>query len=383
MTPFSFYEHNGNFVFEICTLKDICQETKDAVAAHKKPYIVSLSGLSLEDNMEMLDRIYSSPENISAIELNLACPNIPGKPVIAYDFEQMEKVLNAITSHPKYATIPLGVKVAPYFDGPHFAQCTDLICKYPVRYIVCINTVGNGLFVDAENECEAIAPRNGLGGLSGGFVKHTALANVRSVYRLLQERGKAAEIDVVGVGGVHCGRDAFELILCGARAVQIGTCHWTEGPGCFCRIAAELEGIMAAKGYATVEQFRGALKGYIKPSRTTAGSSTIMSAAATVLRTPAKMLQQQQSGSGSGNEKGYSVEGEEEEGIDGGMVSDAAAGKTAPATPLQKLLADLHSPTKSALQGYLVPVLLAVVVALLALLAVSPLARSTMPVVEL
>jgi dihydroorotate dehydrogenase len=27
--------------------------------------------------------------SINAVELNLACPNIPGKPTVAYDFEQV------------------------------------------------------------------------------------------------------------------------------------------------------------------------------------------------------------------------------------------------------------------------------------------------------
>ena len=68
-----------------------------------------------------------------------------------------------------------------------------------------------------------------------------------------------SSIDVVGVGGVQSGRDAFELILCGATAVQVGTCHWTEGPGCFDRICSELRDIMKEKGYAKVEDFRGKL----------------------------------------------------------------------------------------------------------------------------
>ena len=42
----------------------------------------------------------------------------------------------------------------------------------------------------------------------------------------LAELGRG-DIDVIGVGGVSTGRDAFEMILCGAKAVQVGTCHWT------------------------------------------------------------------------------------------------------------------------------------------------------------
>jgi dihydroorotate dehydrogenase (fumarate) len=62
------------------------------------------------------------------------------------------------------------------------------------------------------------------------------------------------EIDIVGVGGVASGDDAFQLILCGAKAVQVATTHWLEGPECFDRIARELSLIMVRKGYTSVEQ---------------------------------------------------------------------------------------------------------------------------------
>lgn len=78
----------------------------------------------------------------------------------------------------------------------------------------------------------------------------------------LIKHGKENDIDVVGVGGVASGRDAFELILCGAKAVQVGTCHWTEGSSCFERIHNELLHIMIKKGYTSIEDFRGKLKNY-------------------------------------------------------------------------------------------------------------------------
>ena len=59
-----------------------------------------------------------------------------------------------------------------------------------------------------------------------------------------------------GVGGVMCGMDAFEHILCGASAVQVGTCHRLEGPKCFDRITAELEAIMARKVHRIVMSHR-------------------------------------------------------------------------------------------------------------------------------
>lgn len=58
--------------------------------------------------------------------------------------------------------------------------------------------------------------------------------------------------------------DAFEMILCGASAVQVGTCHWNEGPKCFDRICKELEDLMAKKGYSSIEDFKGKLKEWSK-----------------------------------------------------------------------------------------------------------------------
>ena len=187
----------------------------------------------------------------------------------------MELALQKIVAQLNFGSIPLGIKLAPYFDKPQFEKAVEVIAKYPVQFVVCVNSIGNALFVDAENECEAIAPREGLGGLGGGFVKHAALANVRMLHRLFNASGRT-DIDIVGVGGVCSGQDAFELLLCGAKAVQIGTCHWTEGAACFERIATELEVIIRNKGYTYIEDFRGKLKPYVAPNRSiTAGGWTV------------------------------------------------------------------------------------------------------------
>lgn len=240
----------------------ISEEAMRSLSAFDKPYLVSLSGCSLDDNLEMLSRVMDV-DGIAGIELNLACPNVPGKPIIAYDFDMMEKWIKKICAHPKFKKKPLGVKMAPYFDAPHFEQAASIIVKYPVKFITCINTIGNALMVDIDNEMPSMLAKGGFGGLGGGYLKPTALANVNTMYRLLADK-KRSDIDIIGVGGISSGKDAFEMLLVGAKAVQVGTCHWTEGAGCFERIASELEDIMKSKGYSSIEDFRGKLKSYSK-----------------------------------------------------------------------------------------------------------------------
>ena len=121
--------------------------TESVGANPDKPYMVSISGKNLDDNIQMLKLIAKASKSdprIAAVELNLACPNVIGKPIIAYDFDQMDSVLAAVAS---LGGIPkLGVKMPPYMDGPHFERAAQVINKYKgmVKYVASINTIGNG-----------------------------------------------------------------------------------------------------------------------------------------------------------------------------------------------------------------------------------------------
>ena len=68
------------------------------------------------------------------------------------------------------------------------------------------------------------------------------------------------DCDIIGCGGITSGLDAFEHILCGASAVQIGTQFHIEGDTVFKRISNELETIMKDKNYLKLSDFRGKLK---------------------------------------------------------------------------------------------------------------------------
>lgn len=213
-----------------------------------KNHFLSLVGLSIEETHHIL-KIVEASDYKGLIEVNLSCPNVPGKPQIAYDFETTDAILAEIFS---YYTKPLGVKLPPYFDIVHFDQAAAIFNKYPLAFINSINSIGNGLVI--EDEKVVIKPKNGFGGLGGDYIKPTALANVHAFYQRLNP-----SIKIIGTGGVKTGRDAFEHILCGASMVQVGTALYQEGPEIFARLTKELKDIMAEKGYESIEDFRGKL----------------------------------------------------------------------------------------------------------------------------
>lgn len=141
-------------------------------------------------------------------ELNLSCPNVPGKPQIAYDFETTEKILSEVFA---YFTKPLiGIKLPPYFDMAHFDQAAAIFNKFPLSFVNCVNSIGNGIYID--DETVVIRPKMALAELVVNTSNRLPL-----LMFMLFINGSIPTIQIIiGTGGVLTGRDAFEHILCGA-----------------------------------------------------------------------------------------------------------------------------------------------------------------------
>jgi dihydroorotate dehydrogenase (fumarate) len=215
-----------------------------------KPVIASVAGLGEEDFPTIAEAINAAQPDL--MEVNLSCPNIPGKPQIGYDPETSERVLKKV--RPK-VSVPMGVKLPPYFDPAHHEAMGKVLGRCGVDFLNMINSVGNGLVVDPERETVVIRPKGGFGGLGGRLIKPVALANVRAFYKFFD-----GKLPIIGTGGIVGGIDVFEHFLCGASAVQIGTVLVEEGLDVFGRLEAELTAVLTGKGYRSILECRGQLK---------------------------------------------------------------------------------------------------------------------------
>jgi len=227
-----------------------------------KPFFLSVCGLSVEENLQILNKVVEFPHSnfyVNGIELNLSCPNIIGKPQLGYDFPAFSETLRKIYEIDGLKNYTVGLKLPPYFDPAHWEQAIETIKSYTksskLEFVTCCNSIGNGLVINYEEERTVIRPKEGHGGIGGDYIKPIALANVRQFYKHLGNH-----VDVIGCGGVKSGRDAFEHILAGASAVQIGTSIHKNSPDKFNQIHCELEDIMTKKGYVYLSKFKGQLK---------------------------------------------------------------------------------------------------------------------------
>lgn len=222
---------------------------------YKKPVIASVVWFDItseESDFRQIVKEMQNNSDIDLIEVNLSCPNVVWKPQIWYDFEASEKLIKQVVD---LWTKPIWLKLPPYFEPIHQEQMANIIKKYNVSFITCINSVWNTLIIDPETETPLIKPKGWFWGLGGDYVKPIALANVRWFYKLLWDKVK-----IIWVWGISNWIDVFEFLLAWASIVQIGTVFAKEGESCFYRINEEFKNYTEKKGYKDISEIIWKLK---------------------------------------------------------------------------------------------------------------------------
>ena len=196
------------------------------------PLLVSVAGDTVAEFASMCEAV-SRDGRVSAIELNLSCPNVEhgGGTFCASPSTVGEAVAasrEAVTDEK-----PLFVKLTN--DGVvGNAMAAE---EAGADAVTVINTIP-ALVLDAAEKRVFLR-----GGLSGPAIKPVAL---RAVY----EVSRAVNIPVVGCGGISNGTDVAEFMLAGATAVQIGAGGFVREPR---EILAEFEEYLSGAGLVARE----------------------------------------------------------------------------------------------------------------------------------
>ncbi|MCK4929084.1 MAG: dihydroorotate dehydrogenase [Methanosarcinales archaeon] len=169
------------------------------------PVIVSVFGAHPDEFSEIIAGL----DDAYAFELNVSCPHASGYgAVVGTDPVLVEKITRAA----KHATnAPVWVKLTP--NVTDIVEIGEAAQKGGADAVVAVNTV-RGMAIDIHSGYPILGNR--YGGLSGPAIRPVA---VKCVYDLYQ----ALDIPVIGVGGISNWQDAVEMMMAGARAVQIGS----------------------------------------------------------------------------------------------------------------------------------------------------------------
>lgn len=207
--------------------------------------IVNIWGKKIEDYAEVAARLDAESEGISALEINVSCPNVKeGGLAFGTDPVMMAKVVSAVRAATK---LPLITKLSPNVTRiADFAQAAEAAGS---NMISLINTIP-AMAIDINTFRPKIA--NVTGGLSGPAVKPVA---VRMVY----EASRSVKIPVIGMGGIMTGEDSIEFFLAGASAIAVGTAIFAD-PMAPLNVLNGINEWLDRKGIRSVKEIIGAVK---------------------------------------------------------------------------------------------------------------------------
>lgn len=175
--------------------------------------IVNILGDSLEEYQTLAQRL-SDVEGISALEVNISCPNVKkGGVAFGTDPAMAEAVTRAVCAH---SSLPVIVKLSP--NVTDIAQIARAVEAGGAQAISLINTL-LGMAIDVRSRRPRLA--NIVGGLSGPAIKPIAL-------RMVWQAAQAVKIPVIGIGGITTTEDALEFLLAGATAIEVGTANFVN-----------------------------------------------------------------------------------------------------------------------------------------------------------
>ena len=214
------------------------------LAAQGSRIIVSIAGETAEE-YATLARKLRGVSGISAIEVNISCPNVENRGLVfACDPNSASEVTRSVRSIIG-GDLPILAKLTP--DVTNIAAIDRAVIDAGADGIAMINTV-LGMVINTDTMRPHLGGKTG--GLSGPAIRPIA---IRAIY---QVREALPNVSILGMGGVASGMDAFEMILAGASGVSIGTASFGD-PSAVYRIQNELHQILINKGFGSVKEAVG------------------------------------------------------------------------------------------------------------------------------
>ena len=174
--------------------------------------IANVAGSTREDYCKMVEIL--SETDIDMVELNISCPNVKeGGVQFGTSCQSVGAITKAVR---KFCKKPLMIKLSP--NVADIAEIAKAAESEGADAVSLINTL-TGMRIDINTRKPII--KNVTGGMSGPAVFPVAV-------RMVWQVKNAVKIPVVGMGGVTTWKDAVEMLMAGADALQIGTALFTN-----------------------------------------------------------------------------------------------------------------------------------------------------------
>ena len=214
-------------------------------------------GANLGANKDSRDRVEDYVMGLNALwglsdyfTINISSPNTPGLRDLQNE-KAMDELLGRLAeARSELAgdkpSFPMFLKVAPDVDMGEIERIVGQACTYGMNAIIVSNTT-----IARPDSLQSQYKGEG-GGLSGAPLFEPSTEVLREFYAAAQ-----GKIDLIGVGGISNGAQAYAKIRAGAKAVQLYSALVFKGPGLVTEINRDLKARLKADGFNSISEAVG------------------------------------------------------------------------------------------------------------------------------
>ena len=205
--------------------------------------IANIAGATLDDYKQAAERLDGT--DVDMIELNISCPNVKqggaSWGITCDGAAQVTKTVRSVTKK------PLMVKLTP-----NVTNIVDIAKAAESEGADCLSLINTLLGMRIDIRTRRPILKNNVGGLSGPAVFPVAL-------RMVWQVANAVSVDIVGMGGISTANDAVEMMMAGAKAIQMGTAIFTD-PYAPLKVIDGLEQYMETNSIESLEEIVGTVQ---------------------------------------------------------------------------------------------------------------------------
>ena len=197
------------------------------------PLIISILGHT-DEQFESLVEKFNTADGVSALELNLSCPNLKHKVLVAQDPQATERVVAKVKRISRY---PVIAKLSP--NVTDIAEIAAAAEAGGADAVSLVNTF-TAMVIDVNKRASVLG--NFTGVLSGPAIRPIAVYMAYQVARRVK-------VPVVAMGGIRNADDALQFLIGGASMVAVGTMN-------FVNPRAPLDVLNGIKAYMTANKIK-------------------------------------------------------------------------------------------------------------------------------
>jgi len=208
------------------------------------PVIVSIAAEEDPEEFVILVKQLDKISEISAIELNLSCPNLQKDKLISQDAQSTFALVSAVRQLTEKTLI---TKLSPNVTS--ISEIALAAQNAGSDAVALINTL-TGMSIDVHKRIPKIA--SWVGGLSGPAIRPVAIKMVWETYNKIK-------IPIIGMGGIMDIESALEFFIAGSTAISVGTANFIN-PRISLEIISGLKAYMEDNDIQNLSNITGKLK---------------------------------------------------------------------------------------------------------------------------